>query len=32
MWAAVRGNWDLIIGKKSWGEMTRTGLSKSTKK
>ncbi|MCL6218848.1 glycosyltransferase family 2 protein [Zunongwangia pacifica] len=32
MWSAVRGNWDLIIGKKSWGEMTRTGLSKSAKK
>ena len=32
MWAAVRGNWDLIIGKKSWGEMTRTGLSNSSKK
>ncbi|WBL26979.1 glycosyltransferase family 2 protein [Zunongwangia sp. HGR-M22] len=32
MWAAVRGNWDLIIGKKSWGEMTRAGLSNSSKK
>ena len=32
MWAAVRGNWDLIIGKKSWGEMTRAGLSNASKK
>lgn len=27
MWASVKGNWDLINGKKSWGTMKRTGLS-----
>lgn len=26
VWAAVLGNYDLITGKKSWGEMTRTGF------
>ncbi|MCC9135073.1 glycosyltransferase family 2 protein [Pontibacter silvestris] len=26
VWAAVKGNYDLITGKKSWGEMTRTGF------
>lgn len=25
-WSAIRGNWDLIRGKKSWGEMSRTGF------
>ena len=32
MWAAVKGNIDLIRGKKTWGKMTRTGLSNPTKK
>ncbi|MCC9167526.1 hypothetical protein [Pontibacter harenae] len=27
VWAAVQGNYDLITGKKSWGEMTRTGFA-----
>ncbi|WP_419213457.1 glycosyltransferase family 2 protein [Maribacter sp. X9] len=27
MWAAVRGNIDLLRGKKAWGKMIRTGLS-----
>lgn len=27
MFAAVKGNFDLIRGKKSWGEMKRTGLA-----
>lgn len=26
MWASVKGNWDLIHGKKTWGTMARTGL------
>ncbi|WP_034889942.1 glycosyltransferase family 2 protein [Gillisia sp. Hel_I_29] len=26
MWASVKGNWDLIHGKKTWGAMARTGL------
>ncbi|MGB3774521.1 MAG: glycosyltransferase family 2 protein, partial [Leeuwenhoekiella sp.] len=28
MWSAIRGNLDLLLGKKSWGKMTRTGLGK----
>jgi hypothetical protein len=32
MWAAVKGNIDLLRGKKTWGKMTRTGLSNPTKK
>ena len=31
MWAAVKGNIDLLRGKKSWGKMTRTGLGNSRK-
>ena len=31
MWAAVKGNIDLLRGKKSWGQMTRKGLGSSTK-
>jgi len=31
MWAAVKGNIDLIRGKKSWGEMSRAGLGNSGK-
>ncbi|SHI42404.1 hypothetical protein SAMN04487911_10228 [Arenibacter nanhaiticus] len=31
MWAAVKGNIDLIRGKTTWGKMTRTGLSNPTK-
>jgi len=27
VWTAVKGNYDLITGKKSWGEMTRTGFA-----
>lgn len=27
MWAAVKGNLDLLRGKKSWGAMSRSGLS-----
>lgn len=27
VWAAVKGNYDLLTGKKSWGEMTRAGFS-----
>ncbi|GAB3203918.1 cellulose synthase/poly-beta-1,6-N-acetylglucosamine synthase-like glycosyltransferase [Pontibacter aydingkolensis] len=27
VWAAVKGNYDLITGKKSWGEMTRAGFA-----
>jgi biofilm PGA synthesis N-glycosyltransferase PgaC len=27
VWSAVKGNIDIIKGKKSWGEMTRKGLS-----
>ncbi|PRY11264.1 hypothetical protein CLV24_11159 [Pontibacter ummariensis] len=26
-WAAVKGNYDLLTGKKSWGEMTRAGFA-----
>jgi len=26
-WAAIRGNWDIYRGKKTWGEMTRTGFT-----
>jgi cellulose synthase/poly-beta-1,6-N-acetylglucosamine synthase-like glycosyltransferase len=26
MWAAVKGNFDLVRGKKSWGTMSRSGL------
>lgn len=32
MWAAVKGNIDLLRGKKSWGQMTRTGLGNSATK
>lgn len=28
VWSAVKGNYDLLTGKKSWGEMTRTGFNK----
>ncbi|WP_241077809.1 glycosyltransferase family 2 protein [Flavimarina sp. Hel_I_48] len=28
MWSAVRGNIDLLMGKDSWGKMTRTGFGK----
>lgn len=28
VWAAVKGNYDLVRGKKSWGKMARTGFSK----
>lgn len=31
MWASVKGNWDLINGKKSWGSMNRTGLGNKRK-
>ncbi|WP_417886577.1 glycosyltransferase family 2 protein [Zunongwangia sp.] len=31
MWAAVCGNFDLLRGKKSWGEMSRAGLKKMSK-
>lgn len=31
-WAAIKGNWDLFIGKKSWGTMGRTGLANPSKK
>lgn len=31
MWASVKGNWDLLNGKKSWGAMSRTGLSSKEK-
>ena len=31
MWASVKGNWDLINGKKSWGAMSRTGLRRKEK-
>ena len=27
VWAAVKGNYDLLTGKKSWGEMTRAGFA-----
>jgi len=26
MWASIRGNIDFLLGKKSWGSMTREGL------
>jgi hypothetical protein len=26
VWWAIRGNWDLFKGKKSWGEMSRQGF------
>ena len=32
MWSAVMGNLDLLRGKKSWGVMTRAGISKTKKK
>lgn len=32
MWAAIKGNYDLLRGKKSWGAMSRTGLSNPKKK
>ena len=32
MWAAIMGNIDLIRGKKSWGQMVRTGLTNPEKK
>lgn len=28
-WSAIKGNWDMWRGKKSWGEMTRTGFKKT---
>ncbi len=31
VWAAILGNYDLITGKKSWGEMTRTGFAQKAK-
>jgi hypothetical protein len=31
VWAAVKGNYDLLVGKKSWGEMTRTGFAAKKK-
>ncbi|WP_439883339.1 glycosyltransferase family 2 protein [Pontibacter sp. MBLB2868] len=27
VWSAVKGNYDLLTGKKSWGEMTRAGFA-----
>tara|TARA_R110002049_G_scaffold165726_1_gene331628 strand:- start:9324 stop:10778 length:1455 start_codon:yes stop_codon:yes gene_type:complete len=27
MWAAIKGNIDFLLGKKSWGEMSRKGLA-----
>lgn len=32
MWAAIKGNYDLMRGKKTWGAMTRTGLGNPQKK
>ena len=32
MWAAIKGNIDLIRGKNSWGTMNRTGLANPQKK
>jgi len=32
MWSAVMGNLDLLRGRKSWGVMTRAGISKPKKK
>lgn len=32
MWAAIKGNIDLIRGKNSWGTMSRTGLANPQKK
>ncbi|QCR24873.1 glycosyl transferase family 2 [Pontibacter sp. SGAir0037] len=31
VWAAILGNRDLMTGKKSWGEMTRTGFAQKAK-
>jgi cellulose synthase/poly-beta-1,6-N-acetylglucosamine synthase-like glycosyltransferase len=31
VWAAIKGNYDLVTGKKSWGEMTRTGFAQKAK-
>jgi poly-beta-1,6-N-acetyl-D-glucosamine synthase len=31
VWAAVKGNYDLLTGKKSWGEMTRAGFAQKKK-
>ncbi|ETN96540.1 hypothetical protein SAMN04487906_2925 [Zhouia amylolytica] len=31
MWSAIKGNIDLIRGKKSWGNMSRTGLGNTKK-
>lgn len=31
VWAAVKGNYDLLTGKKSWGEMTRAGFAQPKK-
>jgi len=30
MWAAVRGNLDLLMGKNSWGKMTRSGFGNTS--
>lgn len=32
VWWALKGNWDLVKGKKSWGEMTRQGFVQYKKK
>lgn len=32
VWWSIKGNYDLIKGKKSWGEMTRQGFVQSKKK
>ncbi|HEA31380.1 MAG TPA: glycosyltransferase family 2 protein [Leeuwenhoekiella sp.] len=32
MWSAIRGNLDLLLGKKSWGKMTRNGLGNNVVK
>jgi len=32
VWWAIKGNWDLFKGKKSWGEMTRQGFVQYKKK
>ncbi|WP_242917608.1 glycosyltransferase family 2 protein [Pontibacter liquoris] len=31
VWSAIKGNYDLFTGKKSWGEMTRTGFAQKAK-
>lgn len=31
VWSAVKGNFDLLMGKKSWGKMVRTGFNKNLK-